>query len=643
MSTTIYRKDIQALRGIAVLAVVLFHAKKNYFPLGYLGVDVFFVISGFVVIPLILRIFTDKNTNGQGNFSNLLYFYKRRFYRLAPALAVTLTFSAIVVFLLAPIDDHQRFARQGIATLLLGGNIGAPLYSGDYFSPAPNPLIHTWSLSVEEQIFLFLPLALMLIIRKRTNLKRVTSLVLIFITILSFTLFQFSTILEPLYSRLANGAENTYSFYSPISRVWQFTLGSLGFIITSGYKKYIRKFSKVINLAIVISLTMILFFPVQLNLKTSSIFASFATLIVIVCRSLDALPNWLSHMLNWFGDRSYSIYLIHMPLLYIAKHSDITRIGNSEIRIVQTVIAVIATLGFGAISYSKIEKKYRFMANNRTTGFNAIAVTMLLTFVIPLAIFVVMDRGTTSKYWGLDKNISQPNYAGYLDQYCARDSEKGPPCFYKNVRATKTVLLIGDSHAGHMSQAVVDSALNKNWNTVVWAHGGCKIQFESTVSPQVSANCLTINLKMKSWVLQHKPEAIIVSQFIRSNSSKNDLRGALLELSAITPNILLIANNPIFPDNPFTRPIISMLLQTMPAKMVSESSMTNEDVKASNQLSAWAIINGISVLNPTNLFCKNSMCTRYSDAGWLYRDPDHFSVTGAALLIPQLENFLSGL
>jgi peptidoglycan/LPS O-acetylase OafA/YrhL len=127
-SKTKYRRDIQVLRGLAVLAVLLFHAEESYFPLGYLGVDVFFVVSGFVVTPLILQIFTDQ-ANGWGVLSNLRYFYMRRFYRLAPALAVMLSISAVTIFLLGPIADHQRFARQGIATLLLVGNFGA--YSGN--------------------------------------------------------------------------------------------------------------------------------------------------------------------------------------------------------------------------------------------------------------------------------------------------------------------------------------------------------------------------------------------------------------------------------------------------------------------------------------------------------------------------------
>ncbi len=109
MSDLKYRRDLQVLRGLAVLAVVLFHARETSFPLGFLGVDVFFVISGFVVTPMIFRIFTEQPKSQGWPLTKLSNFYKSRFYRLAPALAVTLVVSVVPIFLFGPIDDHQRF------------------------------------------------------------------------------------------------------------------------------------------------------------------------------------------------------------------------------------------------------------------------------------------------------------------------------------------------------------------------------------------------------------------------------------------------------------------------------------------------------------------------------------------------------
>ena len=635
-----YRRNIQVLRGLAVLAVVLFHAKKSYFPLGYLGVDVFFVISGFVVTPLILRIFTDQANRG-GRLSNLRYFYMRRFYRLTPALAAVLTISAITIFLLGPTADHQRFARQGIATLLLAGNVGAYKYSGDYFSPNPNPIVHTWSLSVEEQIYIFLPLILILILRNRKSLKKITAFVLGVISTVSFVSFLYPAILQPLYSRAGILITSQFSFYSPIDRIWQFTAGGLAYLLLDRYHNRVRKIPKGVQLLTVIAVAMILFGPLHMNLKVSSVLASLIAVIVILFKSLDVLPDFLIKKLEWVGDRSYSIYLVHMPLLYIAKFSPVMQIGSRENRIIQSTIAVVASILLGSLSYSKIENRFRNNGKSRTIGINAISFALILTLVTPLVFFVSMDRGVKNQYWGLDRNIQRPPYAGQLDPKCLRDSEIGPPCIYTTTGATKTVLLIGDSHAGHISQAVVDAAKSTEWNAVVWTHSGCRIQFQRSIPEQFSDNCIDINNSMKKWVAENKPYAIIVSQFVHSDSSQNDLRDALTTLRSIVPNILLIENNPIFPDEKdfmISRPIVMPAYK--PPKSFQQSIMQTVDKNASDLLANWARGNGIFTISFDSLFCEKGVCSRYSDKGWLYRDDDHFSVVGAVLTIPQISSFL---
>lgn len=637
---TKYRRDIQVLRGLAVLAVVLFHANESYFPLGYLGVDVFFVISGFVVTPLILRIFTDQASGG-GCLSNLKYFYRRRFYRLAPGLAVTLTISAVTIFLFGPTTDHQRFARQGIATLLLAGNAGAYRYSGDYFLPNPNPLVHTWSLSVEEQIYIFLPLILMLILYKRRSPKKITAVALGVIALLSFVSFLFPTILEPLYSRVGIEIVSQFSFYSPIDRIWQFTAGGLAFLWVDRLRNRTGKIQKGILLLTVIAVVMILFSPLHMNLKISSTLASLFAVMVILFKSLDVLPDFLIKKLEWAGDRSYSIYLAHMPLLYLAKYSPLMQIGKGENRIVQSVIAVVASILLGALSYSKIENRYRLRSKNVASGFKTISASMVLIFVLPLCLFTSMDVGKKAQYWGLDRNIQQPTYAGDLDPKCARDSEIGPPCVYKTIGATKTVLLIGDSHAGHISQAVVDAAQSTKWNAVVWTHSGCLIQFQRSIPEQVSDNCIDNNNSMKKWVEENRPYAIIVSQLVRSNSSQKDLRDAVSTLRSIVPNILLIENNPIFPDKKnymIGRPIVMPAYK--PPKSFSQSIMQTEYKNASDLLANWARSNGIFTISFDSLFCEKGVCSRFSDKGWLYRDVTHFSVVGAEITIPHLSAFL---
>jgi peptidoglycan/LPS O-acetylase OafA/YrhL len=636
-----YRRDIQVLRGLAVLAVVLFHANQSYFPLGYLGVDVFFVISGFVVTPLILRIFIDQSNTG-GALTNLKYFYKRRFYRLAPALAVTLAISAVSIFLLGPTGDHQRFARQGIATLLLLGNAGAYRYSRDYFSPYPNPLVHTWSLSVEEQIYLFLPLIFILILRNRKSLKKITVTILGCISALSFILFLFPAILQPLYSQA--GIESAYElwFLSPIHRMWQFTAGGLVYILLDRTPKFSMHLPVRYHLLSVISVVIILFGPIHFGLKANSILAGLFAVLIILFKSLDILPNFLIHKLEWIGDRSYSIYLVHMPLLYLAKYSPATQILSIENRLIQITVAVVASILLGALSYSKIENRYRNQGKNKASGLKSISAALSLTLVLPLILFVIMDRGFKEQYWGLDRNIKQPIYAGTQDPKCLRESEIGPPCFYMTTSATNTVLLIGDSHAGQFAQAVIDAAQSTNWNSVVWTHGGCLVQFKREPSERVSDNCIKINYAMKKWVKANQPHAIIVSQFVQSNSSQKNLRDALSDLQSIVPNIVLIENTPVFPDGGdfmVGRPLIMSPYKA--PKKFAQSMMEQKDKIASNQLAKWARDNKISTMNLDSHFCNGEICTRWSDtAGWLYRDDNHLSVAGAELAIPQIITFL---
>ena len=336
-----------------------------------------------------------------------------------------------------------------------------------------------------------------------------------------------------------------------------------------------------------------------------------------------------------------------MPLLYLAKYSPTTQIGNGENRIAQSITAVIASIYLGSISYSKMENRFRDRGKSQATGLKTIAVSIALTILAPLAIFIVMDRGATHQYWGLARNVPQlAAYAGSLDTKCQRDSERGPPCIYTNMGATRTVLLIGDSHAGHLSQAVIDAAKNENWNTVVWTHGGCHVQFQQSVGYwPVSDNCLNINKQMKAWVLQNKPNTIIISQFVRSDSSQSDLRNALSTLRSIVPNILLIENNPIFPDRKdfmVPRPLI-MRSPYKPPKIFSISNMEIKDLHASIELGIWAKSEGILTMNFTPLFCNDTICTRYANAEWLYFDINHFSVAGAALTIPQLRTYLRSI
>ncbi len=639
---TKYRSDLQVLRGLAILAVLLFHFREGFFPLGYLGVDVFFVLSGFVVTPLILRIFSSELDKSV--FENLKRFYLRRFYRLAPAMGVTIIGSAILIFLFGSPADHQRFARQGIASLLLIGNFGAIRYSGDYFSPNPNPLLHTWSLSVEEQIYLVLPLILLVLLLKRHHVKIVATAIFTLITFISFLLFIYPQLLNIFFPGMGIEFLTKIAFYSPTSRIWQFSLGGLCFLLLGFDCRPLSKLARVAS-AVVIGILLILVDTKAGNFKSASILVSVVTFILIAAGNLNDIPRKCSDLLKWLGNRSYSIYLVHMPLMYLANYSPFFRTNSLRNQFLIGLVFLALSVICGSFIYSRIENAFR-LPNSFSISKNSVSKLVILFLIFPFLLLTGVDSGARHNYWGLVRTIDQPLYAGDVDKDCMRqnDSTLSSPCVYHQKLGRETVLLIGDSHATHLSQALIDSASETDWMVAIWTHGHCPIQFSSSITNEVTPYCLTENLRMLDWVKSNRPKSIIVSQFVRNSSSQTDLRNGLDILANLVPNVLLVVNNPIFPDgNEFMilRPLVMKPYD--PPKFFRQSDMLEVDKNASKSLGIWAQDNGIKVLDPESIFCSNGICTRYANGNWLYWDDDHFSLFGASLLKPQFREYLDSI
>jgi len=643
-TTKIYRLDIQALRGLAVLAVVLFHAFKHYFPLGYLGVDVFFIISGFVVTPLILRVFIHAEPN-KTFFYNLGNFYNQRIYRLLPALGVILTISLCLIFTLATPGVHFEFSIQGIFTLLLIGNFGAFKYSRDYFSSDPNPLIHTWSLSVEEQIYIILPIIICLVFLTRMKIEKQINRILIFVTIISLTVFIFPNLLMFIYSKFGFVLGSQINFYSPLSRIWQFTIGGIAYIFLNQKSRIKIEVKKVIKWNSVILLLFILFSSLTIEIRASSFLASLFTLIVIGFRSLEILPHKLNRILIWLGDRSYSIYLFHMPLIYLAQFSPAFNIGNFESRDAQSLIAVFLSLSFGSICYKFVENRYRKLTIEQKMGWNSLPSIFIIYCLLPLALFVIMNLGASHKYWGLDKSEVIPVAWG-VDVSCQRlnSNENDPPCVYGKTNSNKTVLLIGDSHAAQFSQALIEAAGELNWKTAVWTMPACSVQFRNVNQSVVYHDCLKRNLKIINWIRENKPDAVIISQYVTSEQSQIELRRAISEINLEVPSILLVANTPVFPDVMFPGHLLFdfKYLDKTP-KVIRIGDMNNTNLEASMSLQSWAHSLGIQTVDFTPLFCNEKICSRWSEKGWLFSDSGHLSLLGANMCKPYFANFFSKL
>ena len=635
-----FRTDVQILRGVALIAVVCFHAFEKSFPNGYLGVDVFFLISGFVITPQILEIFSSRS----GRVGRLKSFYIRRLYRLIPALGATIGFSSVLMLILGSPEDHQRFARQGISTLLFGGNFGAYLFSQNYFSPNPNPLVHTWSLAVEQQFYIFLPLILSPLLFKKIRTNTYLFSIFLLISIPSLVSFLNPTLLAPLYSRIGINLASQFSFYSTIDRVWQFALGSVAFLFLRTKRGMKLHPNKIIGICVLLMVFIFLFTQVSLEQKSGSILISVFTLVAIVSKSFNFLPNLLKWKMEWIGNRSYSIYLVHMPLLYLVVYSPTPIFGTGRSQILATVGAVFLSVVLGAISFSKIENSFRKTRVDKSEPKRSLFRGGITALVLPGCLLLLIDIGSRNLYWGFEQDLGSPVPSWNFDPGCANSGEPSEPCLISVNNAYNTVLVIGDSHAAVLSQVLIEVANDRSWNTAVLTKGGCRVQFKQSFKKILADDCIEQNLNILSWVKTNKPSLVIVSQYVLAESSQIDLRNALSLLKSITPNVLLIENTPVFPDE--TRFMVRLPLlfpRYDPPKYFPQSKMLVTDKFASDELGEWARENQIDTMDLSPLFCSDNLCRRFSDAGWLYSDEDHLSLEGAKLAAPLFDDYLKNI
>jgi len=335
-----YRADIDGLRAFAVLPVVLFHAGLESFGGGYVGVDVFFVISGFLITGILLK---------DGSIGR---FYQRRARRILPALFAVLACSMAASLIILLPHDLIEYCKSQIATLLFGSNIFFWRQAG-YFATETElwPLLHTWSLGVEEQFYIFFPLILLVIKRlSRTHLTAIIALM----ALLSFGM----TIMAMNYQK------GVIAFYLVPMRAWELLVGSL---LAVGALPAIR--SRMMRTAVAAAGLAALIVPV-LAYSSATPFPGWAALPPVLG---SAMVIWAGqhndhHLYSIIGCRplrfigliSYSLYLWHWPVLVFIRYVHVSPIG-----LVEGVIAVLLSLVLAVISWRYVERPFRRGFSNR--------------------------------------------------------------------------------------------------------------------------------------------------------------------------------------------------------------------------------------------------------------------------------------
>ena len=328
---------------------------------------------------------------------------------------------------------------------------------------------------------------------------------------------------------------------------------------------------------------LLLFSPLRLDTAVGAILATFIAAIIIHFECLNVVPSLIGKALIWVGDRSYSIYLIHMPLLYIAKYSDVTYIPNTSSRALQSIIAITLTLFLGSLNYSLVE--LRFRSNNLKTNGVHLWKVSLLSVSTPVIISGLLLQSYNADYFGLNRNLVPPAFAGDSSPNCALPELKRT-CVLNSNTASPRILLLGDSHAAQYNRVFNEVAARFKATAIYGALSGCRVQYENGLKDAYPPSCIQHNLAVLSWVKINQPEVIVVSQYIKSDASLNLLKSALTELRSNSEQLLLIANNPVFPDGCLYmrgRPLLSQLYlgPYNPPEWFSTEMMDNADLGVS--------------------------------------------------------------
>ena len=470
-----YRSEIDGLRALAVLPVIFFHAGFNFFSGGFVGVDVFFVISGYLITTIIIR---ELNNN---TFS-LKRFYERRARRILPALIFVILISSIISFIFLTRSELAGYFKSVVATLLFFSNFY--FYKNTpYFRSESDlePLLHTWSLSIEEQFYIIFPITLLLF---HKFFKRYIFLMLIFCFVASLFICQF----------LALKTGGTLNFYFTFSRAWELALGAIcAYIIiykNLSYSAFIKNLLSAVG--IILIMFSIFFFSRQ------TLFPSFYTLVPTIGTSLiilfadrDTFVNKILSIkfLVSMGLISYSLYLWHQPLLAFG------RIYLDDPSIIQKLMLIFLSFLMSIFSYFYIEKIFRDK--------NRINVKFFFKTIFITSIFLVLFSYTSYNFFS-SKNSTEVSLAKLLVNknavYATKMDERQfikNRIIYENLKPK--VLVIGSSRIMQISND------NFNQQTLNLGVSGASIEDHITITLMAleKFNVDIILLAADPWLFNH--------------------------------------------------------------------------------------------------------------------------------------------
>jgi len=633
-----FRPDIEGLRGIAILLVLLFHAGLPWTPGGFVGVDVFFVISGFLITGKLWR------ESQQPGGLNITRFYAWRIRRLLPAALVAVALISLVGLLLAAPLDRSELAADGAASALSIANMRF-IGSVDYFAAttSPSPFLHFWSLSVEEQFYLVWP-ALIVLLTWRGGSSRRLIVALLIGVVASFALSIWLTDTSP-----------ARAFYLLPTRVWQLGVGGLlalvGVMGTSRGAGALAWAGLAAVAVAGVALTAEIPYP-----GLAALLPTAGAVALLYGGAAPSGPVRLlaAAPLRFLGKISYSLYLWHWPLLVLP-----LMFLERALTGVEVVASVAAAIGVSWLSWRFVEQPFRYGdRSRRATSWSAIRVgvagilsvalfTQGLAAALPSSAVAVQPTPSPSgSPVASDRPITLP--ADLTPSLAsARDDEERlrgdgclafervttpPNCVYGVKGSAITIALVGDSHASHWFPAIEAIALERGWRLVSFVKVSCS--FTTLVQRNLALKreyreCTAFNEATVARLNQIKPAlTIIVNRRtfrpIEENITSALAGAALGEMVARIPGTTVI-----LVDTPDPGRDVPACLSKHPsdirACLFAQDDADNREIGIAERVAAD--VSGARLIDLTANICTEWPCSPISGSVLIYRDEDHMTAT----------------
>ena len=674
-SSTAVRVDIQALRAVAVMLVVLFHLWPNRLTGGFVGVDVFFAISGFLITAHLLR-----EAQGSGRIS-LPAFWARRARRLLPASLLVLAVSAVATFVWVPQQLWKQWFTEIGASALYVQNWQLASSAVDYLAAEnePSAVQHFWTLSAEEQFYVLWPIVLgvvLLLARRRSATFRSRAMLAALTAIFASSL---------VYSVIETANNPAAAYFVTPTRVWEFALGGM---VAYFWPQPASAPIAVRTVASWLGLVMILAAGVLYSSATpfpgyAAALPVIGALVVVVA---GEVPGRLSTLrlarlrpAQFLGDISYSLYLWHWPLIVIAPFA----LGQESGRLTRLAILVLS-VGLAWATKVVVEDPLRFsprMLARREprTIFAWSAGAMAVVLALSTIGNVYIDNRAESADRDVANVLSNPPACFgaaaiavngdacenpalegllYPDPAVAAEdvapggkcfNEKGDPtlnmCSYgPKTEAKKTIALIGDSHANQYRMSLAKIAEERVWRVDLIGMSGCYLTASvQAARPEFEADCEQWKDSLNAYLAQEKYDAIVVSY--KSGSRVNTEDGQSQGEAAVGG--LVQAWRPIADAG---TKILAVRDSPMPRTGVVDCVVEHQDqanascsIKRSKALrrfdaqpAAVREIDGAELINLTDLFCDQERCRPIIGNVVVYRDQGHVTDTYATTLAPYL-------